>query len=437
MYSNIEIIVNTSLCIGCGACCAICQNNAISMKYNISGYLIPEVDTAKCTNCKMCCKVCPSIPENNKNNDKEKNIFHGDYLVGYIGYAEDKRIRKNSQSGGVVTGLLCYLLEKGEIDGAIVNDFNKSINRPEVKYETTKEGLIHAAGSYYSQSSVVKSIIENNNKKSAAVVLGCQAESIKAATDNYKNINRPEYLIGLFCAGQYSGNYIDALLNYAHTKDSDVEKFRFRDKDAGGWPGNVKIYTKKGNIEVDRKVRHALKSIYEVPRCFFCFEMMCTNCDLSVGDPWGISGKLDKEGYTVVIARTRKGKKILENAKNDGFLHLEKLDVNSIMKGQAVDTRLKNQFVTMMNYAADNLSYLPYDKSIISGIDSVEKDKKKSEIIKRFEFSKKMFMVKNKSSYNLFIQQKIKKKIYVMKYNYLKKVFKKIIIKLIKTVGLK
>jgi len=98
------------------------------------------------------------------------------------------------------------LLEQKLIEGAVVNNFNKNTKRPEAVFETTREGIIKGAGSYYSQSSVVKTILENRDKQMAAVVLGCQSESLDLIGEKYPNITLPAYIIGLICAGQYSGN---------------------------------------------------------------------------------------------------------------------------------------------------------------------------------------------------------------------------------------
>ena len=48
------------------------------------------------------------------------NPFLGHYINTYIGFAIDKYIRFYSSSGGVVTGLLAYLLENHIVDAAIV-----------------------------------------------------------------------------------------------------------------------------------------------------------------------------------------------------------------------------------------------------------------------------------------------------------------------------
>ena len=52
-------------CCGCGACAAICNNNAIMMESDDEGFMYPEIDRNKCVACKMCIKVCPIKQSNN------------------------------------------------------------------------------------------------------------------------------------------------------------------------------------------------------------------------------------------------------------------------------------------------------------------------------------------------------------------------------------
>lgn len=47
--------VNKSLCIGCGACAAVCPKNAIVIGKDGKA----EVDPKKCIGCKQCEGVCP------------------------------------------------------------------------------------------------------------------------------------------------------------------------------------------------------------------------------------------------------------------------------------------------------------------------------------------------------------------------------------------
>lgn len=46
-------------CCGCGSCKNSCPVNAIAMKANFEGFLMPEINKEICINCDKCDKVCP------------------------------------------------------------------------------------------------------------------------------------------------------------------------------------------------------------------------------------------------------------------------------------------------------------------------------------------------------------------------------------------
>ncbi|MFY9114347.1 MAG: coenzyme F420 hydrogenase/dehydrogenase beta subunit N-terminal domain-containing protein, partial [Dethiobacteria bacterium] len=175
MKQNIKHIVDHALCTACGACAALCPTHAIGMAQNAAGYLCAVIDDHQCQNCGICDHVCPSNGREKLPMVKGSDIFHGKCLEGYMGYAADENIRQESQSGGVVTALLCYLLEKNIIGGAVVNQFDGETRRPKAVFATSGEEIITGCGSYYAQSPVIETALRHAQQKdTAAVVLGCQ-----------------------------------------------------------------------------------------------------------------------------------------------------------------------------------------------------------------------------------------------------------------------
>lgn len=46
-------------CCGCGACSAICSLHAITMEYDLEGFLYPKINRELCCECHLCQKICP------------------------------------------------------------------------------------------------------------------------------------------------------------------------------------------------------------------------------------------------------------------------------------------------------------------------------------------------------------------------------------------
>lgn len=57
----IDFVVNNDLSIGCGLCVYKCPFNALEMRWNEYGFLIPELD-GNCDSNGDCLSVCPFNP---------------------------------------------------------------------------------------------------------------------------------------------------------------------------------------------------------------------------------------------------------------------------------------------------------------------------------------------------------------------------------------
>lgn len=182
----------------------------------------------------------------------------------------------------------------------------------------------------------MKTVLEHSDQRLAAVVLGCQSEALRLCWQG-----RPEYLLGLICAGQNSGHMIDALVEKTGCPADEAPRafrFRYSHPAYGSWPGNVLYITDKHRYILDKSKCHALKPICEAYRYLLCYDQMCVGADLVCGDPWGIEGE-HSAGETVVIARTEKGLQLLREAADAGYVELGPLSVEKIMRGETVDTQ--------------------------------------------------------------------------------------------------
>ncbi|MEE8357909.1 MAG: cytochrome c biogenesis protein CcsA, partial [Candidatus Hydrothermarchaeales archaeon] len=172
-------IVLKGLCSGCGACAAVCPEDAIVVDE------FPRL-VGECTDCGYCLYQCPRSfldPE-----AIERGI-HGQMSKDPLGWAEvkasirtkDKKNREGSQDGGFVTTLLSYAFEKGIIDGALVTGSTGDW-KPVPMLVTSKEELAGTAGSKYTNSAILAPLQEAKDrglKKLAVVGLVCQIEGLR------------------------------------------------------------------------------------------------------------------------------------------------------------------------------------------------------------------------------------------------------------------
>lgn len=372
---HIGEIGTQALCTACGGCAAVCPVGAVSMEENPAGFQRAVVDESVCVGCGLCRKVCPSVPENTKQ-FASGDLLHGVCVAGFVGYAADADVRLNGQSGGVVTALLCHLLRTGAVDTALVAGFDPERMRPKAVLAETEAEILASAGSYYTQLPVLPALKQAKGKRVAAVTLGCQNQSLRLM-ETVAPALVPEYRIGLICAGQNSGRMIDDICRQAGC--AAPEAFRFRDKQAGGWPGAITVTDVQDTHVLPNKYRHTIKPVYECHRCLLCFDQMNTCADIVCGDPWGIAGKDTPEGHTVVIARTEKGLALLQAAQEAGAVVLEKLPITEIMAGQTVNDRHRDKvYAAKAVYEKEGWAY-PYDKSVMEDYVPTQKAMGKNE----------------------------------------------------------
>ena len=372
---HVGLIGAQALCTACGGCGAVCPAGAVTMTENPAGFMAASVDESLCIGCGLCRKVCPSIPENMARTAPH-DLLHGVCAGGFVGYAADDAVRLGGQSGGVVTALLCHLLRTGAIDTALVAGFDETSHRPKTVAAATEEEILASAGSYYTQLPVLPKLRELKDKRVAAVTLGCQSASLELMKTAAPKLV-PEYRIGLICAGQNSGAMIDDICREAGCDAPTA--FRFRDKQAGGWPGAITVTDADGVHTLPNKYRHSIKAVYECHRCLLCYDQMNSCADVVCGDPWGISGKDTPEGHTVILARTEKGLALLKAAQASGALVLEELPITDIMRGQTVGDRHRDKvYAAKAVYAKQGWAY-PYDASLMEDYEPNQKAMSKNE----------------------------------------------------------
>jgi coenzyme F420 hydrogenase subunit beta len=118
-------VIDTGLCTHCGLCTEVCPVDAIGISGHLEGRF--PVLAGDCCECGMCYQTCPGYGIDFEQ-FRDLSVFEGDassdylgrYRSIYLGYAKSDIVREHASSGGVVTALLLYLLDLGEIDGCVV-----------------------------------------------------------------------------------------------------------------------------------------------------------------------------------------------------------------------------------------------------------------------------------------------------------------------------
>jgi len=344
--NNVEITRDLGLCVSCEICRAVCPQNAIEMEYKF-GQFLPKINNQKCSNCGLCKKICPGININSsyiKNSKIAEDILSGKNLKSFTVFSKDRKIRKNSTSGGVVTSLIIELIKKKEYNFAFTLNFKK-FSGLQVRLKGTNDinEIFESSKSKYipvSVYNVIKALQRKNNNKYIIVGTPCEIYGIKKFLEVENRSEEKLLFLGLFCDKTLNFNVIRYFKDNYNNKSEEISKFHFRNKDKFGWPGDVKFYFKSGKEEIiDRKERIRVKKFFQLERCLYCFDKLNKLADISFGDCY-INSKKDYLGKSSVIVRTNKGLRIFK--RYSYLFNIEEEDIESVRKSQKLKEKKTN-----------------------------------------------------------------------------------------------
>lgn len=345
---DLSKIINNDLCHRCGSCIGVCPTKVLGTDYQ--DFPIIE-DLSACINCNLCVKVCPGADFDapkytEKLFGREVNVrdIHGYFEKVYLGYSMDPAERENATSGGVGTAVLSHLLSNGSIDGAVIcraRDDEKWRGEPFIA--RTKEELIANAKPKYvfSPTNSILNVIANNPGRYAIVGTPCQVHGIRKASRYLKKLdNRIVLTIGIFCHATLAHETMRRMWQMLGGNDPQVARYISR---YGKHPGTPYLEYKNkskrpfffpNKTEYRPNSTEILNFLYLLdtqPRCFTCYDHTSEFADISLGDPWMLPPEniTFNDGYSFVLARTKRGLEALQNCEQQDKIKLHELDVTA------------------------------------------------------------------------------------------------------------
>lgn len=308
-----KTVLDQGLCTACGACVNLCPYISI-----VGGKaVITEI-------CGLqegkCYAFCPRTYVDVASLDERIFGSHRkDFALGcnksiLKARAKNPEISSVAQYGGVVSALVTYALESGEIDAAVLAKSCDGINAQPAIVKTKKE-VLECARSKYQVCSTVSDIVKAMKQETGNIgFVGtpCQVTAVrKMQTSNLDaETSRIKLIIGLFCTWAFSPKA------YGFIRDT-IGKARLLKLDVPPPPANIFIIqTEERRFEIPlNEVRKFI-----MPSCNVCFDMTNEFADISVGTVEG------QEKWNTVIVRTKEGERILHNAMNSEILETRSLE---------------------------------------------------------------------------------------------------------------
>ena len=324
----ISKVVAMEYCCGCGVCAGVCRQNALIMQFNRFGEYNPVL-TGECTDCEQCAKSCPFFPGVPNEDDLAAGLYSavpiikyrgetGYYLDTFVGYVPDEQTRWNGASGGVLTQVLCHLLESGAVDAVVAVKPNRD---PEKLFAFTvaksaDEIKACAKSAYYPvETSEVLQYIIRNEGNYVVTGLPCVCKGIRLAQRHNKKLKeRIKYVLGLTCYGQQSKEFTQKAYEIFGQREGQALTDKpvfvcYRTKDPQ-FPAKTTIFTAVSADGAKREMpatygfsRLFFSLEYFVNACFHCDDVFAECADATFMDAWLKEYEMDPKGTSLVISR--------------------------------------------------------------------------------------------------------------------------------------
>ena len=354
----LETVINNGYCIGCGTC-AVVKDSGIHMTIDEFGFykaILPELDH---NNNVVVTNVCPFSDDAVNENEISRELFEKDchfhpeigyYSALYAGYVAEGSFREEGSSGGIVSWLLCELLENDLIDGILqVKSRQPSVEDPRLfQYQISRnyqEVRLSSKSRYYpvEMSEVLKLILEQPGRY-VVVGLPCFIKAIRLLISKNEVIKkRIHYCLALVCGHLKSQQYAQMLAWQCGIKPENLLDIDFRKKmpllKANQYSCKVTGLVEGEILTKTILARELFGSdwglcFFKYKACDYCDDLFGETADVTVGDAWIMPYMKDSFGNNIIIIRNLLIKRLIEENVGSGRLMVEKVECDDVIKSQ-------------------------------------------------------------------------------------------------------
>lgn len=316
-------------CTGCG----LCQTDkGFQMEADALGFLSPGTIDSE-----FCDKVCPVLYY------QEKDLpFHlwGMYTNAYEGYSLDQDIRYHASSGGILTSISVYLLEKGIVDGIIHTGIShKDPMKTMTVISYDKAEVTRHAGSRYCISAPLSELLQiiENGKKYAFIGKPCDVMALKRYMSNVNDLSgQIIFTMSFFCAGMPSDRANRLLLSNMGCDKNKLKVFKYR---GNGWPGYATAIDLEGK-EYKTSYENAWSNFLgrDVKKiCRYCMDGIGEAADLACADLWYLTDDnkpdfSERDGRSLILCRNEKAETVFKDAVDKKYVYAKRYESMDSLK---------------------------------------------------------------------------------------------------------
>ncbi len=340
---KLQDVVDWGLCTGCGACYYACDKGAITLENLQTVGIRPRFTSDECASCTRCLSICPGYSvDGDLETQRARNRTYADDEFGpaleiWEGYAHDPEIRYKGSSGGMLSALALYCLEREGMQFVLhtgVDSQQPLMNRTVMS--TNRAEILACTGSRYAPSSPCDGLrsIEESERECVFIGKPCDVAAVAALRRQRPELDRKLGLVlTFFCAGTPSTAGTLNLLTTLAINPREVDSVRYRGE---GWPGSFKVQYGERIKEklISYEDSWATLTGYRSRRCNLCPDGLGRVADISCGDAWEKLSSDGDHGRSLVVVRTQKGRHILRRAIAAHYVELERVGPRAVLAAQ-------------------------------------------------------------------------------------------------------
>jgi coenzyme F420 hydrogenase subunit beta len=333
--SALDSVVRTGLCTGCGTCAYLQPRQIRMTDVRGEGKRPQPVDAATRTlpdgdGIKACpgARLEHTYDPNDPKLIPELMAGWGPVSLLLEGYAADPELRFGGSSGGAASALALFALESKGFQGVLHTGARRDVPYlNETVVSRTRADLASRTGSRYAPASPCDGLdeIERATGPFMFIAKPCDVAAAQSARKLRPALDRNLAItVGFFCAGTPSTNGTLAMLKAMGVQDpSKLVSLRYR---GNGWPGlaTAVVRNDDGSETTSQKTYAEtwgdILTKHVQWRCRLCADHTGEFADIAVGDPWYREIQPGEAGSSLILARTERGARFLQEAMAQGYL---------------------------------------------------------------------------------------------------------------------
>ncbi|GAB3816792.1 Coenzyme F420 hydrogenase/dehydrogenase, beta subunit C-terminal domain [Tessaracoccus terricola] len=343
---RIDTVIDRRLCSGCGACAYVGEEHGVKMvDFPNVGMRPVGVRQLPLFVKDQIAEVCPgskvTAPSWGDHVPDRNEVLVGPAVRIWEGWASDPDSRFAGSSGGIVTALACYALEK--LNMALVVHTGMDPDKPwrnRTIISTDRESVVGSASSRYTTSSPVEAlrVIEDSDRPCVFIGKPCDVAAVAELRKSRPRLDRNLGLVlSFFCAGTPASEGSRKLAAELGFEDSSkITSLRYRGR---GWPGNFVVTDgeDRASITYDESWGRLARGTRQL-RCHLCPDGLGELADVTGGDAWHRRSE-GTDGISLIMARTERGREIVEAALRDGYLEATPSNHERVVDAQGLVRR--------------------------------------------------------------------------------------------------